>query len=297
MINKKVEPPYPYTVITPKQRDNDFEKLKNIECDKITPLSRVGNKVSNYYFEPYRIKTKCGKWSYWSAWEDEYKRKKIIQLSMKLYRKRPKVMGTPVAYRHSIKMVVGTINQFKPQVAVCQVYKRFKPKRILDTSAGWGDRLIGAMSQDIDYIGIEQNENLTTPYKRMITDFKNKSSSKVMMIFKKSQDVDYSKLPPYDLVFTSPPYFDLEKYEGMEIFESKEKFLQEYFKPTIKKSYEYLEIGGHLALNMPEEMYISLQPLLGSCDSKIELPIHNPYAWKGLRNIFHYIYVWNKRGL
>ena len=297
MINKKVAPPYPYTIITPKQRDNDFEKLKNIDCSKITPLSRIGNKVSNYYFEPYRIKTKCGKWSYLSAWEDEYKRKRIIRLSNQLFRTRPKMIGTPAVYRNAIKMVVGSVNQFKPQIAVGQVYKRFKPKRILDTSAGWGDRLIGAMSQDIDYIGIDQNEQLTTPYNKMITDFQNKSKSKVMMIFKKSQEVDYSKLPTYDLIFTSPPYFDLEDYEGMEKFECKDKFLQTYFIPTIKKSYEYLEMGGHLALNMPEEMYIALQPILGECDSKIEIPIHNRYAWKGLPNRVHYIYVWNKRGL
>jgi tRNA G10 N-methylase Trm11 len=100
----------------------------------------------------------------------------------------------------------------------------------------------------------------------MIKDFEDKTTSEVIMIFKKSQDVDYSKLPKYDLIFTSPPYFDLEKYEGMEIFKNKDEFIEKYWRPTIEKAYKYLEKGGHLALNMPEEMYIALKPMIGSAD-------------------------------
>jgi hypothetical protein len=287
-------PPYPYIKITTKQRDDAYENLKKYECgDKLT-LSTTGNKVSNYYFQPYRERTKVGKWSHYSAWLDDEKRKKIIDIDKRIHRKNPKIIGTPAGLQSAMRMSLGSVNQFKPYIAVCGVYKKFKPKRILDTSAGWGDRLIGAMAMNIDYIGIDQNIKLITPYKRMIKDFENKTTSDIRMIFKKSQDVDYSKLPRYDLIFTSPPYFDLEKYEGMEIFKNKDEFIEKYWRPTIEKAYKYLEKGGHLALNMPEEMYIALKPMIGNADSKIKMPIQNRFNYKGDPPKFEYIYVWKK---
>lgn len=286
-------PPYPYEIITKEKRDDAYEKLKNYDCPNELSLSTIGNRASNYYFQPYRVKTKIGKWSHYSAWMDDDKRKKIIDASNRLYRGKT-TKSQSARYRGALGMSIGSINQFKPYVAVCGVYKKFKPKRVLDTSAGWGDRLIGALSQNIDYIGIDQNKKLITPYKRMIKDFEDKTTSKVLMIFEKSQDVDYSKLPKYDLIFTSPPYFDLEKYEGMEIFKNKEEFIKKYWRPTIEKAYKYLEKGGHVALNMPEEMYVALKPVIGSADSKIKMPIQNRFNWRGDAPKFEYIYVWNK---
>lgn len=287
------KPPYPYDIITKEKRDDAYEKLKNYDCPNELSLSTIGNRASNYYFQPYRVKTKIGKWSHYSAWMDDDKRKKIIDASNRLNRGKTTKSQT-AQYRDALRMYIGSINQFKPYVAVCGVYKKFKPKRVLDTSAGWGDRLIGALSQNIDYIGIDQNKKLITPYKRMIKDFEDKSTSEVLMIFEKSQDVDYSKLPKYDLIFTSPPYFDLEKYEGMEIFKNKEEFIEKYWRPTIEKAYKYLEKGGHVALNMPEEMYIALKPVIGVADSKIKMPIQNRFNWRGDAPKFEYIYVWNK---
>jgi len=288
------KPSFPYRKITTDERDDAYEKLKNYNCSNELSLSTLGNKASNYYFQPYRVKTKIGNWSHYSAWMDDEKRKKIMDVDKRIHRKNPKIIGTVSGLQSAMRMYIGSINQFKPYIAVCGVYKKFKPKRILDTSAGWGDRLIGAMVMNIDYIGIDQNKELITPYKRMIKDFEDKTTSEVLMIFKKSQDVDYSKLPKYDLIFTSPPYFDLEKYEGMEIFKNKEEFIEKYWQPTIEKAYKYLENGGHVALNMPEEMYIALKPIIGNADSKIKMPIQNRFNWKGEAPKFEYIYVWNK---
>ena len=106
----------------------------------------------------------------------------------------------------------------------------------------------------------------------MISDFEDKSTSNVMMIFEKSQNVDYSKLPKYDLIFTSPPYFNLEKYEGMEIFKDKEEFIEKFWRPTIEKAFKYLEKGGNIALNMPEEMYNAIKKYENP-DNKVKLVV------------------------
>mgnify|MGYP003627714525 CR=1 FL=1 len=287
-------PPFPYKVITKEERDNAYKQLQDYDCEKDLTLSNKGSMASNYYFQELRAKTKVGKWSHWSAWNDDEKRAKIIDVDKRIHRNKPKVIGTKTGLSSALRMSVGSVNQFKPYIAVCAVYKKFKPKRVLDTSAGWGDRLIGAMSQNIDYIGIDQNKKLMTPYKKMISDFEDKSTSNVMMIFEKSQNVDYSKLPKYDLIFTSPPYFNLEKYEGMEIFKDKEEFIEKFWRPTIEKAFKYLEKGGNIALNMPEEMYNAIKPIIGSANSKIKMPIQNRFAYKDTTPRFEYIYVWKK---
>jgi tRNA1(Val) A37 N6-methylase TrmN6 len=189
-------------------------------------------------------------------------------------------------------MRYGSVNQFKPYIAV-YIYQKFKPKRILDISAGWGDRLISAMSQNIDYIGIDSNINLRKPYNEMINDFKNKSESKVKMIFSKSENVNYSSLPPYDMIFTSPPYFTLEKYQNMKEYKDYDDFINSYFIPTINKSFNHLLKGGYLILNMPEKMYISIKPLLGSAKI-LKMPIRNRFAYKSNKPRTENIYYWKK---
>lgn len=285
--------PFPLSKISKEDRDTDYQKLRDLKfksSDKLT-LSHIGNKTSNHYFQSYRVKTKTGKWSQYDRWKNDPE--KIKRIDMKIHRKNPDIIGTNKGLQYALEMSGSSVNQFKPYIAV-YVYQKFKPKRILDISAGWGDRLIGAMSQDIDYIGIDSNKKLKTPYNRMIKDYQGKSNSNIMMLFNKSEKIDYSKLPYYDLIFTSPPYFSLEKYEGMTEYKDNNDFKDSYFIPTIKNSWKYLKKGGVMALNMPEEMYKILIPLLGKA-SKIPMPIQNRFAYKkdGAKK-HENIYWWRK---
>lgn len=284
---------FPYIKITKKERDDSFDILKNYNCANVLTLSSIGNKASNYYFQSYRVKTKTGKWSQYERWKNNPD--KIREIDKKIHRNYPQIIGTQRGLLSALRMSGHSVSQFKPYIAICGVYETFKPKRVLDPSAGWGDRLIAAMSQDIDYIGIDQNKKLKVPYTRMINDFKDKTKSDIIMIFKRSQDVDYSKLPKYDLIFTSPPYFNLEQYEGMEVFKDKDDFLDNYWRPTILNSFKYLEKGGHLALNIPDEMYNAIKKNIGRASGKIIMPLQNRFNYKK-ENIkkFEYIYYWKK---
>ena len=285
--------PFPYIVIPKTVRDEQYEKLRELDFkpNEEMGLSNIGNKTSNYYFQKYRSKTKTGKWSQYTRWMNDPD--KIRNIAERINKNNTNKEITNSKLIDALRLSGYSVNQFKPYVAV-YIYQKFKPNRILDISAGWGDRLIGAMSQDIDYIGIDSNKKLEVPYNNMIRDFKDKTKSKVKMIFKKSEDVDYSKLPKYDLIFTSPPYFSLEKYEGMTEYENNKEFAETYFIPTIKESWKYLSKGGVLALNMPEEMYKLLVPILGR-SNVIKMPIQNRFNFKGLNEKkYESIYWWKK---
>ena len=47
------------------------------------------------------------------------------------------------------------------------------------------------------------------------------------MIWKSCLDVDLSKLD-FDFVLTSPPYIDIEEYENMELFKTKDNFYKNF---------------------------------------------------------------------
>jgi DNA modification methylase len=78
---------------------------------------------------------------------------------------------------------------------------------------GWGGRLVGACIAGVPkYIGIDTNRNLEAPYKNMCEQLKKLSPcTDAQLLFVDALTVDYSAFE-YDMVFTSPPYYNKEIY-------------------------------------------------------------------------------------
>ena len=283
--------PFPYRKITKADALEDYQKLKDVQPD-INSLSIVGNTACDYLFQRYRVKTTHNnRKSKLEAWTTE--RETVLRVAQDLVNKTKSRKDFTVKdsdIRGALDMRYGSVNQFRPMVAK-YVYTKFKPTRILDFSAGWGNRLLAAMSCNIDYIGIDSNTNLKTPYARMVKLYP--STSKVKMIFGPSEKVDYSSLPAYDLVFTSPPYYMIEKYEHMVKYESNEDFVNTFFKPVVMNAFKYLKKGGYMALNMPKEMKDDMMKFgITSRVNEIRMPIQNRHVGTPPR---HEIIYWFKK--
>ena len=163
----------------------------------------------------------------------------------------------------------------------------FSPKCVFDPCMGWGGRLLGAMALDINYIGCDSNTNLRKPYKQLQKDFREKHSSSVKLYFQDSLSLDYNELN-YDMVFTSPPYFNIEQYNHMPL-KSKQEWA-EFYHDLFSLTYKNLAQGGVYAINCSIVIFnISLRPLLGEPYTKIELS-------KSTRNSTYkeWIYIWIK---
>lgn len=275
----------------------DYENLKLIGCEKVSPLSRIGLTVLDHFFLQYRIKTKTKhNISFYEALQDkklvEYLNQKVKQLKP-TRRKNTEDQVLRLQY-DMFQLYYGTINQFRPTEAL-KLYCLLKPKLgIVDFSAGWGGRCLAAMALNIPYIGIDANKNLQKPYRDMIDMVK--PESKVTMIFKPSESINFNKYK-YDLIFTSPPYFMLEVYEKMPSYESKVAFLDTFFRPVIERAWNNLAPGGHLALNMPVEMYKAVKSCLAPLKKKIELALAHRHAGisSGTDQLYkEYTYVWKK---
>lgn len=254
--------------------------------------SFAGNDVLDYYFLQERLHTKTRRHiSFIDAMNDPKLSKFLLQKGRQFAKKK----GTRLSESEKIhfqyqafRFWFGTVNQFRPVIARA-LYAIIQPKiGILDPSAGWGGRMLGAICENIPYIGFDTNTNLRKPYKQIIRDLHMKNSK---LYFKPSETVDFSKFQ-YDLIFTSPPYFFIERYSKMPNYVDKENFTKTYFRPMIEHVWSAMK-NGILALNMPDEMCQMIESLIGPPQACLPIPLRNRHLQKQKAST-ECIFLWTK---
>jgi tRNA G10 N-methylase Trm11 len=179
-----------------------------------------------------------------------------------------------------------------PFPAGIQVMKMFRPKRWLDPTAGWGDRLRVAIASGVEYVGVDSNRSMKEAYRAIIHDKAGGDHEKYQVKMGKFQNVKLEGT--FDLIFTSPPFFTVEVYENMVNWESVDHFMKEFMRPFLRKSHKHLEKGGHLVLyieDRPDAQFIDLMKqyvALEFPDMRYEGAFY--YEGKKLRPY----YVWKK---
>lgn len=150
----------------------------------------------------------------------------------------------------------GSVVMFKATTAK-YLYKKYNATAVLDPTAGWGGRMLGAWSLGIDYTGIDTNVEMIPAYEDMMTflEYRNNiSKSNLKMIWQSCLDVDFSKIN-YDFVLTSPPYINLEIYEHMRLWNSDEVFYKQFFIPLFDKCISNIKNNGYICFNISPKMY------------------------------------------
>ena len=188
---------------------------------------------------------------------DDHKLKRAIDFSLRF-----KKSVTPSEIRTSLEMIGGNVaTNFKPMVAKA-LYEKYVPKNgiILDSSSGFGGRMLGALSSknNYTYIGTEPCTetfaNLNTLGSEIEKVTGRTNSFKV--VCKGSEDFNLGK-EYFDFSFTSPPYFTLEMYSDEETqstikFPTLEEWIEGFVKPTIKNNYDMLKKGSYYAINIAD---------------------------------------------
>lgn len=275
---------------------DDFEKLKLIGCDKKNNFGKTGNHFVNHFTAEERLETIGNKGvSFYDVWKNREKISKeypYVKKVLDYYAKNYNTYPTIKIWKRIYDLYYGSITIFRPLQAM-EIYCRFKPTSILDFTMGWGGRLVGACALDLDrYIGIDNNMQLKEPYKNMVQLLKKVSSTKIQLFFQDALKIDYSKLS-YDMVLTSPPYYNLELYNGTNQKRSKEEWNKEFYEPIFERTYKYLKWGGYYCLNIPVEVYEKVaKPVLGS--SKTKIPMKKFKRTTG-KPYTEFIYIWKKQ--
>lgn len=280
----------------------DFAALKAVPCADINQAAKVGNAAMDHYFFRHRLAAKTKRAiSYYEWIKTDWKRN---EAEHRLYKFNLAQGKTPEKARYGVfRLYYGAIHGFKPLIAKW-LYCTYQPRTaVLDFSAGWGGRCLGAMALGIPYIGIDTNKDLRPAYERMAKELDPSLRNKITMRFQDAAATDFSRFK-YDMVFTSPPYFKtvkpIEGYAHMPHYKDRADFNTRFLFPVIRATYANLSRGGIYALNVPDDMHDEIRAagILPSLLAKHRLFLQPRFA-KGNPNhpdvqYTEHIYVWKK---
>lgn len=133
--------------------------------------------------------------------------------------------------------------------------------RVWDPSCGFGARLLGffAAYPGGTYCG---NEPAALTY----ADLQRLAKGLSVDLRQAGSETGDTPEGPFDLVFTSPPYFDKERYfnepsQSWVLFPSREEWLTGFLFTTMSTAVQRLRRGGRLALNVDWDLYAEVEEL------------------------------------
>jgi DNA modification methylase len=103
------------------------------------------------------------------------------------------------------------VSNFRPTIARFLYSKYAKNGVVLDPCMGYGGRLLGASAEVSEYHGFDPSSQSIDGNNKLCSFLKSKSNFEFKPTMKPFEDSDL-KDNFYDFIFTSPPYFDIEKY-------------------------------------------------------------------------------------
>ena len=166
--------------------------------------------------------------------------------------------------RKTLSWACGAIkvSNFRPTVAK-YIYDNYSGEGVvLDFSAGYGGRLLGAISSSKvkSYTGIEPCIKTYTGLSKMAQDLTNK---RIILYNEPFEDITLEE--KYDLAFSSPPYFNIEEYEYADTqsfirYNTKKEWREYFLKILIQKSYNLLKNNGYFIINIANvRTYLNLE--------------------------------------
>lgn len=148
---------------------------------------------------------------------------------------------------------VQRVSNFRPSAAAA-IYDRYcEPESVVwDMSAGFGGRLIGAIRSGKvkTYIGNDPSTPTFGGLTKMANDF-----PLIDINLEKVGSEEFKPNREIDLCFTSPPYFNTERYtdeltQSYQKFTNVESWNESFLRQTIKNCKEVLKSNGKLILNI-----------------------------------------------
>jgi len=234
-----------FSKYSPECFGKDFEKLKKYKLEgfRISSTTRVGQKCMDYHTMHLIDKVQNCKGI---SFEGQFT---IENIKSALHKNRIQHSSTYVTEILRTLPGVGgngfSVTAYKPTMtkAICDYYNA---TNVLDTCVGWGGRMIGAVASGATYTGIEPATETFAALQHICRDLNIKES---VTLHNSTAETTLPKLEKkYDLVITSPPYFNLEIYSDHESQSYKkqtwEEWVENYLTPWINGALDLLISGG-----------------------------------------------------
>jgi hypothetical protein len=227
--------------------------------------TRIGNEASDYFHQ--KTRWKCDSINSPSPYRSWHNRKFRDGILNALWTLKVEEINDQV-FRSAIGLRKYIASQFRPSAAKC-IYEYFNAKNVLDFSSGWGDRLAGfyAAQNTQMYVGIDPNKALFPNYYKQAEMYQNilddqlfSNKKKTIFVNDCAEDVKYSIVnvhDKFDLIFTSCPYFTVERYtqednQSWKRYRKLDQWLSKFLFKAIENAWNALEVNGHMLINISD---------------------------------------------
>lgn len=238
----------------------EWERLKKIEIDKsaneLFNNDNIGTFICKYFCKSFYTSTEPNKKNMVELFNDDDVLKSLIQnrLGIDWYKQKGEydVESFPISFRQIIQgfrssRKVPMISIFKPKIAKF-IYEKYSNENdvVYDYSAGFGGRMLGAVSCNRNYIGVDP---LTIPE---LEEMKKYFKFNCQLINDVSEEIKLEK-ESIDLAFSSPPYYNQEKYSDdltQAYNNGEDYFYNTYWKRTLENINYMLKPGKYFIVNV-----------------------------------------------
>ena len=270
---------------TDEKLKTDWKKLCEWKSndDYINSTSRVGMKLCEHFFPNfYEIENNKGK-SFSNLWTKD-NLEKILRWNRKSH-------STPYLseLRRGIYFCCGMTKStmFRPQMSKLLCMK-YQPKIVLDPCAGWGGRMLGSLAAapDTHYCGFEPDTNTCDGLMNILSDeaIPSNVTNRAEIWNEPVEQMLPTIQEKYDLVLTSPPYFNLELYtsgsQSTQSFPTWNEWADKWLKPVILGCLACLKENGTSCWSVKNFQSDKKYPL-----ADITKKIHEEAGWKLVKTV------------
>jgi hypothetical protein len=253
---------FPHYVLSQIEIGQEFRNLSDQPIGSVRRIgisgSSTGLRLANY-FQPHMWSVRVSRYlSPTDVFQDDRLLRAALERSWRIW---PDRFGAnPATLRRILRTFPGaaSVSNFRPTVARAVIHHFSKSSdTVVDFSAGYGGRLLGALSIGRRYIGIEPCSAQVAGLESMIESLRNHGVESFAEVIPGCAE-DVMKLLPKNianLVFSSPPYFNWEKYsdEASQSFiryASYDAWIEGFLNPVIRQSFRLLKGKGKFVVNI-----------------------------------------------
>jgi len=281
---------FPHNFLTDEQKENRIQrvmKAKNVLLeDNYLQMNTQGLDLANS-FHPHMMEAyySRGENSPYKTYRDDDGLRDCINRWMELGN-----IPNPAGMRRILKTRNGTrgVVNFKPVIAKF-IYDNYcsREGKILDPCSGYSGRLAGciASNRDLHYHGIDPDGQTAVGNMEISSFFSTQYDVLGERIYKYNFRFDLGcaeEIMPelndkYDLIFTSPPFFNTEIYnddhsQSSNRFNKYNVWLNDFLFRIVDESYRLLNDNGSLVLNVKNLAYYKIaDDLCKHCENSWEL--------------------------
>jgi hypothetical protein len=236
-----------YRALVWQEQPTDYDSMDQL-TDYFTESQRMaaGRIDKNY-------KTPLDLWGMTTAKDEEMMREIVGELL------KSKEGLTHRSFRDAFWKTGLEANSFKTTVA-SSIYWYFDAKRILDISAGWGDRLMAAMAHRAErYLAYDPNISLKPGHDEMKRVFAEEYVDRYEVRYTGFETGQLGH-ETFDLIFTSPPYFNFEQYavdaagtgQSMNTYPRFNQWFVRFLCVSLSKAWANLATNGNMVIHITD---------------------------------------------